>query len=1365
MINNENMIKEDNIEGNDTELNEIEDDNNNVSDSDSDNSETSDNKEKITIGEEGDIGTIEDINNESIDANAEREINIIDKVDSELKIDFDKSDCGNLENQFSKECNKFLLKKELMEHNYLAEHPEESEFLYPSLNDPNFNIKIAVKKEFNETQYDGSLHDIKEHADYLSKLHFEFSPHQMFVRNFLSFQTPYNSLLLYHGLGTGKTLASIGVCEEMRLYLKQLGIKKRILVVASPNVQDNFKIQLFDERKLKLKNGIWSLESSIGNNLIKEINPTSIKDIPKDKIIQQIKSLINNTYLFLGYDGFANYVRRVQNVKGDFKNEKEREKKMLLNIQKEFNNCLLVIDEIHNIRISEDNENKKVALYLMTLVKSTDNMRLLLLSATPMYNSYKEIIWLINLMNANENRGLIEIKDVFDKKGNFKQGGEDLLVRKLTGYVSFVRGENPYIFPFRVYPNYFSPESTFFENPNLQYPSFQMNGMAINPDDKLKYTSIYLTKIGDYQSKVYSYIIDYLKNKNKKMVNKLGNVNELSSFETMESFGYTVLQMPIESLNIVYPIENSNDLNINTNRRNIEEDDLERNIEGENGQSEGENGQSEGENSQSEGENGQSEGENGQVKETEASLIEDRISDSSTLIDPHTLIGRLGLERTMNFVDTKLPLEKGSFEYKEDVLEKHGRIFSLDNIGKYSSKIKNVCDTILKSEGLILIYSQYIDAGLIPMALALEEMGFTRYGSNSLFKTPPTELLDVKTMKPRIKSSSGFKPAKYTMITGDIRLSPNNDESVKALTNKDNMNGEKIKVILISKAGSEGVDFKFIRQVHILDPWYNMNRIEQIIGRAVRSFSHKDLPFEKRNVEIFMHATLLNNQDEEAADVYIYRIAEYKAIQIGKITRILKETSVDCLLNHEQTNFTQENFAEFLDKKIKQKLSDGTVIDDFPVGDIPYTIICDYMDNCQYKCRPFKKITETDINEDTYNSTFLMLNSDKIKERIRQLMKEKFFYIKNDLLAGINAQYKYSISQIYATLTYMINDENEIIVDKYGRNGRLINIDEYYLFQPMELNNESISLFERSVPIDYKHDKIRFELKTDNEMEKDMDADTGMTMGENVNKDIMEIETIKKSHAIDVILKKLNGYYNTAINTLSVERGEDDWYKFIGVTIQSLMNQYSIDIYVLMEILVEHIIDVELNYKEKVELFKYLYINNVLEENSFEWYAKSYFFTKIIRGKRLNAIVFFNKEKRHILINRGGNQWTDAEPEDIHDITPFIREKFSIKESDYNELVGFISFEAKQSHYVFKVKNVKAKRNTGARCDEKTKAKNISVINEILKTEQYTKENTKGIVNQELCTLQEFTLRYFNKIRKNGKIWFLDTETAMIYEF
>ena len=58
-------------------------------------------------------------------------------------------------------------------------------------------------------------------------------------------------MLLYHGLGTGKTCSAISVAEEMRDYMKQMGITQQIIVIASPNVQENFRLQLFDERELR----------------------------------------------------------------------------------------------------------------------------------------------------------------------------------------------------------------------------------------------------------------------------------------------------------------------------------------------------------------------------------------------------------------------------------------------------------------------------------------------------------------------------------------------------------------------------------------------------------------------------------------------------------------------------------------------------------------------------------------------------------------------------------------------------------------------------------------------------------------------------------------------------------------------------------------------------------------------------------------------------------------------------------------------------------------------------------------------------------------------------------------------------------
>ena len=67
---------------------------------------------------------------------------------------------------------------------------------------------------------------------------------------------------------------------------------------------------------------------------------------------------------------------------------------------------------------------------------ATDNLRLLLLSATPMYNSYREIVWLLNLMNINDRRAVVNVSDIFDKYGNFKQDkegneiGKEMLVRK-----------------------------------------------------------------------------------------------------------------------------------------------------------------------------------------------------------------------------------------------------------------------------------------------------------------------------------------------------------------------------------------------------------------------------------------------------------------------------------------------------------------------------------------------------------------------------------------------------------------------------------------------------------------------------------------------------------------------------------------------------------------------------------------------------------------------------------------------------------------------------------------------------------------------------------------------------------------------
>ena len=63
------------------------------------------------------------------------------------------------------------------------------------------------------------------------------------------------------------------------------------------------------------------------------------------------------------------------------------------------------------------------------------------------------------------------------------------------------------------------------------------------------------------------------------------------------------------------------------------------------------------------------------------------------------------------------------------------------------------------------------------------------------------------------------------------------------------------------------------------------------------------------------------------------------------------------------------------------------------------------------------------------------------------------------------------------------------------------------------------------------------------------------------------------------------------------------------------------------------------------------------------------------------------------------------------------------------------------------------------------KKNTIEILNNIVGSEKYNKEqkDTGGLA--ELCVRQEFTLRLFQKEKRENKIWFVDTETAIINEF
>ena len=1323
--------------------------------------------------------------------------------------------------------NSFLTKKEKIEYNKYkddyAKGVDESagnvenimqQFLYPDINDPNFNIKISKRNEFYSTKYDGKIYDIKKQAAILCNAEFELSPHQLFVKNFFSFQTPYNSLLLYHGLGSGKTCSAIGIAEEMRTYMKQVGIKQKIIIVASPNVQSNFRVQLFDERKLtkiqnpnnKSEDDIWNIQSCIGNALIKEINPTNLKGLARDKVITLINTIINNNYLFIGYSKLANHIMSKITIKEDRNlTEPERKKTELRNIRHFFNNRLFIIDEVHNIRLMDDNKNTKVASLIMKLARNTDNMRLLFLSATPMFNSYKEIIWITNLMNLNDKRATITNADVFNNDGTFKpkdlnnpgsEDGRSLLQRKLTGYVSYVRGENPYSFPYRIYPSMFSPDRTFAQN---AYPKMQMNNTPI--EEPISHLQLYLNNIGDYQRNGYNFIIEHLHNKSFNNYNKKGTEQIMPSFENMESFGYVILQNPIEALNIVYP--NTELDKIISLRQSVNP-----------------------------------------VQSVNPGLLPTNEEEADII---KNIIGKPGLKNIMKYEETNNPTMRYNFEYEKDIKKRYGSIFNREHLHKYSSKISNICDIIRKSTGIVLIYSQYIDGGIVPMALALEEMGFGRHSSvvkfpKMLFKKAPVEPIDAVSMTPRSQYNANvvdntdtkpFSQAKYVMITGEKGFSPNNPGDIKYATNSNNSDGSKVKVILISKSGSEGLDFKNIRQVHILDSWFNMNRIEQIIGRGVRNLSHCGLPFEERNVEIYLHATLLdqniigdrepgenkvnqslengpevkdikNNSSIEAADLYLYRYSEKKAMQIGIITRLIKEISVDCILNIGQTNFTIDKMLEVAkNQEIEIHLSSfpKDQLIPFKIGDRPYTEICDYMGDCSYKCISGDKqydassITDKDINMNSYNDTFIQMNNDRIMSRIRHLFREHHFYKRTVLINSINIVKQYPIEQIFYALTSFIKNKNEYLIDKYGRIGNLINKGDIYAFQPNEINDENASILDRTIPVDYKRASIFLELPQTLKKQSSIDLDRPeMNMSDSSNEGLSEGLTEglpgstesssdassssdsssqlkpnvhkKTKQNYENILKFVNQNLELTKSVQNMKSGEKNWYKHASYIREHLEIVYLVSDQLIDKYVVSHILDMFM-IDEKLCVISHLYSNKIkMKLTETEQIIKAYFEDKILSNKNDPA------QKGFILVTKNIGKiyspvdgiWTQIDDDDeVNFFGSMKTQNLVIPNNKINNIVGFINI-FKDKEMVFKIKDIRQKRNNkGARCDSARKSDVIKMINTTIGIDRYNEKNLETQYNAlSLCVLTEFIMRHYTAIGKNNKVYFFSPEETFL---
>jgi superfamily II DNA or RNA helicase len=214
--------------------------------------------------------------------------------------------------------------------------------------------------------------------------------------------------------------------------------------------------------------------------------------------------------------------------------------------------------------------------------------------------------------------------------------------------------------------------------------------------------------------------------------------------------------------------------------------------------------------------------------------------------------------------------EIGFSSFKNDALQ-------LQNIEKYSIKFFKIFKKIKKSEGPIFVYSNFKEIGGIKsFAKFIEYHGYKNY---KIF---------------------GEGEKRYSIWSGDE--SHTTKEEIKHVFNqKENADGTKIKIMLGSPSIKEGVSLLRVEQVHILEPYWNLSRIQQIIGRAIRFCSHKDVPKKKQFVKVYLY--LATHHNDESIDEYIWSLAKQKNKLIEQFEHALKEVAIDCKLFHARNEF------------------------------------------------------------------------------------------------------------------------------------------------------------------------------------------------------------------------------------------------------------------------------------------------------------------------------------------------------------------------------------------------------------------------------------------------------------------------------
>lgn len=711
---------------------------------------------------------------------------------------------------------------------------------------------------------------------------------------------------------THNTCSAITIAEGFKEYITKVN-RKIIVLVKNKNIEKNFI-----------------------NELLSRCTMGAYESYDEESM-NKIRRKINKTYDIMTYGNFTNRILGKKVYKEDDQGKRYAIKKnnKVVRVKHDdaienVNNSIIIIDEVHNITY---NDAYKA---LEQVLQKSVNYRLIMLTATPIYDNVKEIAEISNLLNIKEPSRLLPIRNNLLPKYMSTENKEDLLLKTpittITDYgldhiVNAMRGKVSYLS---------ANVDTFPDRIDIGEKLFK------NKEGSKEYV---FCKMSKYQYDIYKKALELDQSQDSSNIVATG-VSTLIADEN-------IIDEEIEDIEDVGVASVSSGLYKNSN-------------------------------------------------------------DASTMTYPDKLYGKAGFE--------KLTTNDSCLILSDD---------PDTGLNYYSSKLATLLKNIKNNEGSSFVYSNYVNYGGVQLIMKiLMANGFKKYDSRNLNKD--------------------FDYKRFVMY--DDQTTPElRDKIIKVFNSKENKDGKIIKILVGSPIISEGITLKNVRHVHIVDPYWNMSKINQIIGRAIRNHSHDHLEKDKRNVKIYKYISIYNDNilyiDQEK-----YKLSEYKDRSNKIVERVLKQISFDCYLNKDRNQTYYNNYQN-------------------------YSAECDYQ-LCDIQC--MYKLPESDgkeIDYSTYNvniKNFEKYAMSYVKTQIKLLFKQYFIWSLNDIILKIkDLDSTINVEVIYIVLDTMLKNKT-ILTDMYNRKGYLISKGDYYIFNPNDISIES-SIYEKLFDFTFDVNNLTYE--------------------------------------------------------------------------------------------------------------------------------------------------------------------------------------------------------------------------------------------------------------------------------------------------